>query len=54
MTYAPVSKIAVAQAHNNQTGAVVAAPTFSLPEDFGGVRNWDYRYCWIRDSAFTL
>ncbi|KAJ1678064.1 hypothetical protein EV182_004852 [Spiromyces aspiralis] len=36
------------------TGAVVAAPTFSLPEHFGGSRNWDYRYVWIRDSAFTI
>ncbi|KAJ2920788.1 hypothetical protein H1R20_g16305, partial [Candolleomyces eurysporus] len=36
------------------TGAVVASPTFSLPEYIGGVRNWDYRYSWIRDSSFTL
>ncbi|ORY06481.1 glycoside hydrolase family 15 protein [Basidiobolus meristosporus CBS 931.73] len=36
------------------TGAIVAAPTFSLPEHFGGSRNWDYRYTWIRDSAFTI
>jgi len=36
------------------TGAVVAAPTCSLPEAVGGIRNWDYRYSWIRDSAFTL
>jgi GH15 family glucan-1,4-alpha-glucosidase len=37
-----------------QTGGVIAAPTCSLPEQLGGSRNWDYRYCWLRDAAFTL
>ncbi|NIH86833.1 trehalose-phosphatase [Amycolatopsis granulosa] len=39
---------------NADTGAVLAAATTSLPEEIGGVRNWDYRYCWIRDAAFTV
>lgn len=39
---------------HRDTGGIVAAATTSLPEDFGGVRNWDYRYVWLRDAALTL
>lgn len=39
---------------HTQTGGIVAAPTTSLPERIGGPRNWDYRYCWVRDATFTL
>jgi GH15 family glucan-1,4-alpha-glucosidase len=49
-----ISLIALKAMTHEVTGALVAAPTTSLPEDIGGVRNWDYRFCWLRDSALTL
>jgi GH15 family glucan-1,4-alpha-glucosidase len=48
------SLIALKAMTSESTGALVAAPTTSLPEDLGGVRNWDYRYCWLRDSVLAL
>lgn len=48
------SLLALATCVHDETGAMVAAPTTSLPEKIGGSRNFDYRYCWIRDTAFAL
>jgi GH15 family glucan-1,4-alpha-glucosidase len=48
------SLIALKAMTSETTGAVIAAPTTSLPEEIGGVRNWDYRFCWLRDSVLAL
>jgi GH15 family glucan-1,4-alpha-glucosidase len=48
------SLIALKAMTSETTGALIAAPTTSLPEDLGGERNWDYRYCWLRDSVLAL
>jgi GH15 family glucan-1,4-alpha-glucosidase len=48
------SLIALKALTSEETGAVIAAPTTSLPEEIGGARNWDYRYCWLRDSVLAL
>ena len=48
------SLIALKAMTSEVTGGIVAAPTTSLPEDIGGGRNWDYRYCWLRDSVLAL
>ena len=48
------SLIALKAMTSETTGAVIAAPTTSLPEEIGGERNWDYRYCWLRDSVLAL
>jgi GH15 family glucan-1,4-alpha-glucosidase len=48
------SLITLRALEDHETGGIVAAATTSLPETMGCVRNWDYRYCWLRDSTFTL
>jgi trehalose 6-phosphate phosphatase len=60
LTLPPVEKELVARSAltlrglvHSETGSIMAAATTSLPEEIGGVRNWDYRYCWLRDAALT-
>lgn len=48
------SALALKLMTSHHFGSIIAAPTFSLPEMIGGVRNWDYRYTWIRDASFTM
>ncbi|MEE8659713.1 glycoside hydrolase family 15 protein [Sorlinia euscelidii] len=48
------STLALKLLTSHELGSMVAAATFGLPEDVGGERNWDYRYCWIRDSSFMV
>src|SRR5206468_12242191 len=50
----PISLITLKALTYMPTGGIGAAATTSLPEQLGGVRNWDYRYCWLRDATFTL